>query len=176
MDAGALLDDVSRLVGGGVEVGGGTEGDGVARGYLNRPELTSERFITNPFRELGARMYRTGDLGRFRSDGVIQCLGRVDYQVKLRGFRIELGEIEAVLMQHPGVRPGSSQVVPCQPPVELDADGQPGQRVGWPGAESPAPQPRRPVFRTFTMSRCHSPSFYRTNASVLSHPGGGWGR
>jgi len=80
-------------------------GAGVARGYLNRPELTAEKFVPNPFiNALGARMYRTGDLGRYRTDGIIQCLGRVDHQVKLRGFRIELGEIEAVLMQHPGIR------------------------------------------------------------------------
>ena len=80
-------------------------GAGVARGYLNRPELTSEKFIPNPFNALPeARMYRTGDLGRYLADGVIECFGRADDQIKLRGFRIELGEIEAVLKQHPSVR------------------------------------------------------------------------
>jgi len=78
-------------------------GAGVARGYLNRPELTAERFIADPFQS-GHRMYRSGDLGRFRDDGVIQCLGRLDHQVKLRGFRIELGEIESLLAQFPGLR------------------------------------------------------------------------
>ncbi|HEX8456524.1 MAG TPA: amino acid adenylation domain-containing protein [Pyrinomonadaceae bacterium] len=76
-------------------------GEGLARGYLNRPELTAERFLPNPFRkEGGGRLYRTGDRARFLSDGTIEYLGRVDYQVKVRGFRIELGEIEAALSAH----------------------------------------------------------------------------
>jgi amino acid adenylation domain-containing protein len=76
-------------------------GDGLARGYLNRPELTLERFVTNPLVPNDSRkLYRTGDLGRFRSNGKIEYLGRVDSQVKLRGFRIELGEVESVLASH----------------------------------------------------------------------------
>ena len=79
-------------------------GHGLARGYLNRPELTAERFVTNWLApELSPRLYRTGDLGRFRSDGEIEYLGRVDNQVKLRGLRIELGEIESVLAAHEDV-------------------------------------------------------------------------
>ncbi len=79
-------------------------GVGVARGYWNRPELTAERFIPDPFATTpGARLYLTGDLARYRRDGSVQYLGRLDDQVKVRGFRIELGEIEAVLGQHSSV-------------------------------------------------------------------------
>src|SRR5437868_6983802 len=80
-------------------------GEGLARGYLHRPELTAERFIPHPFStEPNARLYKTGDLARYRADGTIEHLGRLDQQVKLRGYRIELGEIEALLGQHPAVR------------------------------------------------------------------------
>ena len=73
----------------------------LARGYLARPDLTAEKFVSNPFGE--GRLYKTGDLARYREDGAIEYLGRIDHQVKIRGFRIELGEIEAVLRQQPGV-------------------------------------------------------------------------
>ena len=80
-------------------------GEGIARGYLHRPELIAEKFIPNPFREResGAQLYRTGDLARYRENGDIECLGRIDNQVKVRGFRIELGEIESLLDEYPGV-------------------------------------------------------------------------
>jgi acyl carrier protein len=78
-------------------------GDGVVRGYLERPELTAERFIKSPF-DRQKRIYWTGDLAKYRDDGVIDFLGRVDHQVKIRGYRIELGEIEALLGKHDSVR------------------------------------------------------------------------
>jgi len=80
-------------------------GAGVARGYRNRPELTTERFLTDPFSEdRSLRLYKTGDLGRWNADGTLEYLGRNDDQVKIRGYRIELGEIEAQLLRHDQVR------------------------------------------------------------------------
>ncbi|SHM22317.1 non-ribosomal peptide synthetase [Mucilaginibacter sp. OK098] len=80
-------------------------GDGVAAGYLNRPELTEERFIDNPFSgKPGDKMYRTGDLGRYKEDGDIVCLGRIDHQVKVRGYRIELEEIEHALINETDIK------------------------------------------------------------------------
>ena len=80
-------------------------GVGLARGYLNRPELTAEKFIRNPFsNDPKSRLYKTGDLARYRPDGNIEFLGRMDHQVKIRGFRIELGEIESVLKDQGCIR------------------------------------------------------------------------
>jgi non-ribosomal peptide synthetase-like protein len=73
----------------------------LARGYRNLPELTAERFIEHA---AFGRLYRTGDRARQRGDGTIECLGRMDAQIKLRGYRIELEAIEAVLARCPGVR------------------------------------------------------------------------
>jgi len=87
-------------------------GEGVTLGYLARPELTAERFLPDAFADPGKGfgtgieqplLYRTGDRGRWRADGNLEHLGRLDFQVKVRGFRIELGEIESQLLAHPGV-------------------------------------------------------------------------
>jgi surfactin family lipopeptide synthetase A len=77
-------------------------GAGLAQGYRQRPELTAKKFIPHPFSP-SDRLYKTGDLARYRPDGQIEFLGRIDHQVKVRGFRVELEEISAVLAQHPAL-------------------------------------------------------------------------
>jgi len=111
-------------------------GDGVALGYWNRPELTADRFIPDPFGTTpGATLYCTGDRARWRNDGTLEHLGRLDFQIKLRGFRIEVGEIEAGIAQHPAVRevaviaredtPGDKRLV-----AYLVAENPPADLVG----------------------------------------------
>ncbi|MBT9332216.1 non-ribosomal peptide synthetase [Paracidobacterium acidisoli] len=78
-------------------------GEGVARGYLKRPDLTAERFVPLNLLSEPERAYATGDMAKYRANGDIEYLGRMDQQIKLRGYRIELGEIEAVLRQHPAI-------------------------------------------------------------------------
>ena len=93
-----IMDEMGRLLPPGVAGELVISGVQVALGYHNRPQLTSEKFIPDPFSgDPSARMYRTGDLARYLPNGAIEFLGRIDHQVKLRGLRIELGEIENAL-------------------------------------------------------------------------------
>jgi amino acid adenylation domain-containing protein len=97
-----VVDDELRPVASGVVGEVLFAGPGVVKGYLNRPELTAEKLV-----ELdGQRFYRTGDRGRFNDDGLLELLGRSDFQVKLGGMRIELGEVEHHLRRAPGVENG----------------------------------------------------------------------
>jgi amino acid adenylation domain-containing protein len=120
-------------------------GDGVTLGYFQRPDLTAERFIPDPFQPApGARLYKTGDLGRWRHDGGLEHLGRLDHQVKIRGYRIELGEIEALLRAQPSV---SASVVTTHAPSADDLRLV-AYIVPSPGALRPEPAVLRQALRT----------------------------
>jgi len=108
-------------------------GAGLSPGYHARAELTAASFAPDPFacKNTSSRLYRTGDCCRYRPDGQIEYLGRLDNQVKIRGFRIELGEIEAVLARHSDVREavveavddgeGNRRLIAYIVPVDIDA-------------------------------------------------------
>jgi amino acid adenylation domain-containing protein len=99
-----LLDVNRQPVPPGVIAGLYVDSIGLARGYLNRPDLTAEVFVPNPFSNRpGSRLYRTNDLAQYRPDGLLEYVGRQDFQVKIRGNRVEPGGIESVLKEHTAV-------------------------------------------------------------------------
>jgi amino acid adenylation domain-containing protein len=93
-------------------------GINLMRGYHNQPDLTAEKMVPNPYGERGERLYKSGDLSRYREDGEIEFLGRMDTQIKIRGYRVELGEIEAALARHAAIREA----------VVISREDKPGQQ------------------------------------------------
>jgi len=104
-------------------------GVGLARGYLGQPALTADRFTPCPFLPGGQRMYHTGDLARWRTDGVLEFLGRRDRQVKIRGLRVELGEVEHALTDLPGITQAAAIITDTPTGPRLD-----GYYVAEPGS------------------------------------------
>jgi amino acid adenylation domain-containing protein len=100
---------------------------GLADGYWRQPGRTAERFVADPYGPPGSRMFRTGDLCRYREDGALEHLGRIDRQVKIRGMRVEPGEIESVLAAHPAV--GDCTVIAHGQPLRLLAFVVPAGRI-----------------------------------------------
>jgi len=111
---------------------------GLGLGYWRAPARTAERFVADPYGPPGSRMYRTGDLCRYRDDGVLEHLGRIDRQIKIRGLRIEPGEIESVLAAHPAV--ADCAVVAHGEPARILAFVVPGGRTGADGLDTAAIQ------------------------------------
>lgn len=99
---------------------------GLANGYWGAPARTAERFVADPYGPPGSRLYRTGDLCRYRDDGFLEHLGRIDRQLKIRGQRIEPGEIESVLCGHTAV--GDCAVLADGDPALLIAFVVPAER------------------------------------------------
>jgi amino acid adenylation domain-containing protein len=121
-----------------------TAGAGVARGYASRPALTAEKFIPDPHGPPGSRMYRTLDRGRWREDGTLEYLDRIDAQVKVRGHRIELEEVEQALAAHPAVAHAA---------VAVRDDGAARKLAGYLVARPGIELPTQAELRTFLRER-----------------------
>jgi amino acid adenylation domain-containing protein len=149
-------------------------GDGLARGYFGRSELTAKKFIADPFSTIGgSRLYKTGDLARYRGDGNIEFLGRIDNQVKIRGFRIEPGEIEARLREHPAVR--ETLVLACEDASVTPSSNRTDKRLVAYVIAGPEPAPGVQELRDFLKEKLPEymiPSAFVFLASLPLTPNG----
>jgi amino acid adenylation domain-containing protein len=159
-----LLGDGDRVVPVGVPGELCIGGVQVARGYLNQPELTAKHFVANPF-QTGERIYRTGDRARYRDDGTIEHLGRLDHQLKIRGFRIEPGEIETALLACEGI---ASAVVVAREDTPGDA-----RLVGYivPNGEAPTSARLRELLRRTLPDHMVPAAFVTLDVLPLTHSG-----
>ncbi|MFD7991540.1 amino acid adenylation domain-containing protein [Streptomyces mexicanus] len=154
-----VLDTAGRPVPVGVPGELHAGGVGLALGYLGRPGQSAERFVPDPHRP-GERLYRTGDRARWRSDGTLEYLGRLDHQVKVNGVRIEPGEVEAALAAHPWVRAAVAAAVP---------DGTGGHRlVAWVQSRGEALRPQE--LRAFLRRSLPDPLVPSVFVPVTSFP------
>ena len=118
-------------------------GPWLARGYLGNPAATAGRFVPNAWGGPGERLYRIGDLGRWRTDGTLELLGRIDHQIKVRGVRIEPGEVEAALEAHPQVARAAAAA----------REGTAGLRLAAWVVPRPGPAPEPAALREFLAAR-----------------------
>jgi amino acid adenylation domain-containing protein len=142
-------------------------GEGLARGYQGSPSATAARFAPDPFGTAGGRLYRSGDRGRWRPDGTIDFLGRIDDQVKVRGFRVEPAEVESALLDHPEVTGAA---------VVANRDGSAGaQLVAWvvprDPSRTPSPESLREHLRADLPEHLVPSRFVTVDELPLTHNG-----
>ena len=70
------------------------KGPQISPGYLNDHKKNFESFVKFDWDDSNEIWYKSGDLGLVNEYGQIECLGRIDNQIKISGKRVEISEIE----------------------------------------------------------------------------------